>query len=471
MLQNRPPIVVVLGHVDHGKTSLLDALNKTSVAAREAGGITQSTRAFQLLNANSQLPITFIDTPGHAAFSQMRSRGGQIADIAILVVSAVDGVMPQTKESIETIQAAKIPMIVAINKMDVAGASAETVKSQLIESGVTVESFGGTVPSVEISAKTGQGLPELLDLIHLINDLNPVQADPEKPLQAIVLESSLDPRKGSLATLIIKDGTLHQGDTIYLGEKLIGKARSLSVDPALPSTPVEVSGLSQVPPVGSILSTQSSNNITSPPPLTAKPRTESENLRGGVGGGDIGSDGLKIILKADVAGSLEAITYSLPPEVKILSSGTGDITESDILSASPLGIKVLGFNVRVSGGTAKLAEIEKVTVKTFNIIYELLDYVDKLIHPKVTESVSGKADIVAEFKIEGVKIAGCKCSEGLILKTDTVRVGGKDVKIKSLKFGKTETEKIKPGQEFGVVFSPYVDFKVGESIMAIQVHG
>lgn len=467
MLQNRPPIVVVLGHVDHGKTSLLDALNKTSVSAREAGGITQSTRAFQLNTENlpadathqalqaGRTPITFIDTPGHAAFSQMRSRGGQIADIAILVVSAVDGVMPQTKESIQTIQAVKIPTIVAINKMDVAGASAETVKSQLVESGVTVESFGGTVPSVEISAKTGQGLPELLDLIHLINDLNPVQADPKKPLQAIVLESSLDPRKGSLATLIIKDGTLHQGDTIYLGEKLIGKARSLSVDPALPSIPVEVSGLSQVPPVGSILSTVSQKS---------EPKTQSPVVNSN-------TDGLKIILKADVAGSLEAITYSLPPEVKILSSGTGDITESDILFASPLGIKVLGFNVRVSGGTAKLAEVEKVTVKTFNIIYELLDYVDKLVHPKITESISGKADIVAEFKIEGVKIAGCKCSEGLILKTDTVRVGGKDVKIKSLKFGKTETEKIKPGQEFGVVFSPYVDFKVGESIMAIQVHG
>lgn len=445
MLQNRPPIVVVLGHVDHGKTSLLDALNKTSVAAREAGGITQSTRAFQLPNANSQLPITFIDTPGHAAFSKMRSRGGQIADIAILVVSAVDGVMPQTKESIETIQSAKIPMIVAINKMDVAGASAEKVKSQLAGLGETVE----------ISAKTGQGLPELLDLIHLINDLNPAQADPEKTLQAIVLESSLDPRKGSLATLIIKDGTLHQGDAIYLGEQLIGKARSLSVDLALPSTPVEVSGLSEVPSVGSILSTNSQKS---------EPKTQSPVVNSN-------TDGLKIILKADVAGSLEAIIYSLPPEVKILVSGTGDITESDILTASPLKIKVLGFNVRVSGSTLKLAEIEKVTVKTFNIIYELLDYVDKLVHPKVTESVTGKAEIVAEFKIEGVKIAGCKCSEGLILKTDTMRVGGKDVKIKSLKFGKTETEKVKLGQEFGVIFNPYVDFKVGESIMAIQVHG
>jgi len=461
MIKNRPPIVVVLGHVDHGKTSLLDALNKTNIAAREAGGITQSTRAFQLLNANSQLPITFIDTPGHAAFSQMRSRGGQIADIAILVVSAVDGVMPQTKESIETIQAAKIPMIIAINKMDVAGASAEKVKSQLAGLGETVE----------ISAKTGQGLPELLDLIHLINDLNPAQADPEKPLQAIVLESSLDPRKGSLATLIIKDGTLHQADAIYLGEKLIGKARSLSVDPALPSTPVEVSGLSEVPPVGSILSTRPSNNTTSPPPLTARPRIESENLRGGVGGGDIEPGVFKIILKADVAGSLEAITYSLPPEVKILLSGTGDITESDILTASPLKIKVLGFNVRVSGSTLKLAEIEKVTVKTFNIIYELLDYVDKLVHPKVTEITTGKAEILAEFKMNGVRIAGCKCTEGQILKGDTVRVEGREVKIKSLHLGKTETEKVKLGQEFGVVFNPYIDFKVGGSIMAIQIHG
>ncbi len=452
MLQTRPPIVVVLGHVDHGKTSLLDALNKTSVAAREAGGITQSTRAFQLPIANSQLPITFIDTPGHAAFSQMRSRGGQAADIAILVVSAVDGVMPQTKESIETIQAAKIPMIVAINKMDVTGASADLIKSQLAGLGETVE----------ISAKTGQGLPELLDLILLVNDLNPAQADPEKPLQAIVLESSLDPHKGSLATLIIKDGTLHQGNAIYLGEKLIGKARSLSIDPALPSTPVEVSGLSEVPPVGSILSTQSLNNITSPPPL---------NLRGGVGGGDIESGVFKIILKADVAGSLEAITYSLPPEVKILVSGTGDITESDILTASPLKIKVLGFNVRVSGSTLKLAEIEKVTVKTFNIIYELLDYVDKLVHPQVTEIVTGKAEILAEFKMNGVRIAGCKCTEGQILKGDIVRIEGHEVKIKSLHLGKAETEKVKLGQEFGVVFNPHIDFKLGGSIMAIQIHG
>ena len=252
MMSPRPPIVVILGHVDHGKTTLLDSLRKTNFAAREIGGITQSTRAFQLTTKDQQ-PITFIDTPGHAAFSQMRTRGGKIADIAILVIAATDGVMPQTKESIATIKSAGIPIIVTINKIDIPGASVDTIKAQLTENGVLVEGFGGNVPVVAISAKTGAGLSELLEMIHLVSSLNLPQAEPDGLLECIVLESHLDARRGPLATCIVKNGTLSVGQELFL-DKLVGKAKALTPPIAPPSTPVEILGLTSVVPVGSALS-------------------------------------------------------------------------------------------------------------------------------------------------------------------------------------------------------------------------
>lgn len=448
MQQVRPPIVVILGHVDHGKTSLLDALRKTNIAAREAGGITQSTRAFQVND------ITFIDTPGHAAFSAMRTRGGKIADIAILVVSAVDGVMPQTKESIATIKQSGIPMIVAINKMDLPGASADNIKSQLLENEVLVEGYGGDIPTVPVSAKTGLGLPELLEMIHLVSSLNPPQADPAGALECIVLESHLDARRGPIATAIVKNGTLKTGQELFL-DTLVGKAKALSVSPALPSTPVEILGLTSVVPVGSLLS---STAHVQDPTSKVKPQASNHTI-------------LNVILKADVLGSLEAITFSLPVEVNLVSSSTGEVLESDVLSAASTNSQIIAFNVKVPSSSAKLAETDKVKIHSFNIIYELLDTLDKLVHPQNLETVVGQAQILAEFKIDALRVAGCKCTSGEISKGDTIKVGDKQVRIKSLKMGKTEVEKVKTGQEFGAVFSPAVDFKVGENIIAVTTHG
>ena len=448
MKQNRPPIVVILGHVDHGKTSLLDALRKTNIAAREAGGITQNTTAFQVNN------ITFIDTPGHAAFTQMRSRGADIADIAVLVVSAVDGVMPQTKESIATIKEAGIPMIVAINKMDLPGASADNIKSQLTENEVLVEGYGGDIPTVPVSAKTGAGLTDLLEMISLVSSLQSLVSDPSGSLECVILESHLDARRGPIATGIVKNGTLTTGQELFL-DKLVGKAKALVPPIALPSTPVEILGLTSVVPVGSILTS------------TIQPQNQTSNIQRPPSNHTI----LNVILKADVLGSLEAITFSLPAEVNLVSSSTGEVLESDVLSAASTNSQIVAFNVKVPTSTSKLAETDKVKIHSYTIIYELLDALDKLVHPQSLETIVGQAQILAEFKIDALRVAGCKCISGEISKSDTIKIGDKQARIKSLKMGKAEVEKVKTGQEFGAVFSPAVDFKVGENIIAVITNG
>jgi translation initiation factor IF-2 len=459
----RPPIIVILGHVDHGKTSLLDYLRKSHIAASEAGGITQHIRSFQITTPDSQT-LTFIDTPGHAAFSQMRSRGSTLADIAILVVSSDDGVMPQTKESIEFIKKAKLPFVVALTKSDLPTANPDRVKTQLSENNVVVEDFGGDVPAISVSVKTGAGIPELLEIISLLNQLNPKLSDPNASLEAIVLESRLDSKKGPLATVIVHNGVLFIGQNLFQKD-VIGKARNL-IDPnGLPiksapaSTPVEILGLNTVPAVGSL--------ISSAPTTLLTPVSSSQQLSSN-------SNALNIILKSDVAGSLEAIIAALDPNiVNIISSSTGDISESDVLSAQGVHAIILGFNVRVPGQVAKLAEIEKVSIRTYSIIYELLDTLDEILHPKNTEVITGQAQILAEFKYESDRVAGCKCVSGEIKRGDTVKlmrgaVSVGQTRIKSLRTGKTTADKVKSGTEFGAVFSPYLDFKTNDSILAFS---
>ncbi len=470
-MQNRPPIVVILGHVDHGKTSLLDALLKTSVATSETGGITQSTRTFQLMTGNRE-PITFVDTPGHEAFLQMRSRGADIADIALLVIAGNDGVMPQTKESIATIKTAGIPTIVVVTKADLPEFNVDKIKSQLAENELLVEGYGGDIPLVAVSAKTGDGLSELMEMIHLVSSLQPPTSDPSSPLEAVVLESSLDSKRGPIAVVIVKNGTLVEGQLLYLGQKLVGKTRAITttsgekIKGALPSTPAEIMGLTEVLPVGAVVTSEPSSTTLGlrPSPPTAKPRTEGEKL-----GGERGV--VKIILKADVAGSLEAVQASLPAGVVVVSAGTGDILESDVLLAQSTGSDVMGFNTKVSSSVVKLAERDKVKIYTTKIIYELLEKIDLLVHPKETEKIVGKANVVAEFKIDGQHVAGCKCTEGEIKKASQVRLGEKTMRIKSLRLGKTEIESVKAGQEFGAIFSPVVDFKIGDIIIAVEVYG
>lgn len=460
MMQNRPPIVVILGHVDHGKTSLLDFLRKSNITDSEVGGITQSTRAFQVGG------ITFIDTPGHAAFSAMRQRGKNIADIAILLVAADDGVMPQTKEAAKLLLDSQSHFVVAINKIDLPGANVQKVYTQLSEIGVLVEGFGGTIPVVSISAKTGTGIPELLEMLDLLASLNHPQADPDGELEAAVLESRLDAKRGSLAIVVVKNGTLKIGQELFL-DRLVGKAKAIittqgeTVSQAGPSLPVEILGLSEVLPVGSIIGSQINKlQVKSQAPTTAP----------GV---------IKLILKADVLGSLEAILASLNPQAEILISGTGEISESDILAAAPLDIPVIGFNVRISGSVAKLAEIEKVKIKTFNIIYELLDYVDllvqKALNPRAHEKIVGEAEIAAEFDMNNTHVAGCKCAAGVIAKSDQLHLlrNGEiiqDLRIRDMKSGKSDIGQVKAGGEFGCVFSGKVDFKIGDRIIAYTTH-
>jgi translation initiation factor IF-2 len=461
-MQNRPPVIVILGHVDHGKTSLLDYLKKSNIAARETGGITQHIRSFQIATKDYGI-MTFVDTPGHEAFTKIRERGSKIADLAILVVAADDGVKPQTIESIEFIKNSHLPFVVAINKSDMPAADPDRVKTQLTESGVVVEDFGGSIPVSVISAKTGKNVPELLELVHLVVSMDPPRADVLASLELIVLESHMDSKKGPLATILVKNGTLKTGQDLFQTEK-IGKAKAIfdfegkSLTEALPSQPVEILGLNLTPEVGSVIS----DKPVSGPSASQKPKSDTAPSE----------KKINLIIKADVAGSLEAIIAHLPPEIEVIASGTGDITENDILLADTSKSRVIGFNLKPSGSITKLAETEKVSLKTFPIIYELFDYLNDLLHPEVTEKIKGTAAVLADFKINSDRIAGCRCTEGVLTKSDTVRVerSGQVIgtsRIKSLKIGKNDVQSVKPGAEFGAILSPYVDFKIGDAIIAI----
>lgn len=465
MLQNRPPIVVILGHVDHGKTTLLDFLRKSNIASGEVGGITQSTRAFQV--TNNQSLITFIDTPGHAAFTKMRMRGNNMADMAILIIAADDGVMPQTIESAKLLLENNTPFVVALNKCDLPGINTQKIFTQLSEIGVLVEGYGGTIPVVSISAKTGSGVPELLEMLNLISELNPPQADPDASLEAVVLESRLDPKRGAMAVVVVKNGTLFKGGSLYTNHG-VGKVKAIYattgelLDSAVPSTPVEIFGLSEVVAVGKTIGSQKVNHSI----VSETPKTKRSDAV------------VRVILRADVLGSLEAILASLDPQIEIALCGTGDISESDILSAAPQNIPIIGFNVRISSSAGKLAETEKVKIKTFEIIYELLDYlkilVQKTLNPRAHEKILGEAEITAEFNMNGDHIAGCKCTTGQINKTNQLHLSRgseiiQDIKFRTMRTGKSELGSIKAGNEFGAVFSGQVDFRINDRIIAFTI--
>lgn len=471
--QVRPPIVTILGHVDHGKTTLLDFIRKSSVAAHEHGGITQAIGAYQAV-VDGRL-ITFIDTPGHAAFEKMRSRGAKVADIAVLVVAVDDGVMPQTVEAIKHIREAKIPMIVAINKIDIPGlnlpAQVEKTKRQLSSSQVLVEEYGGDVPLVSLSAKTGQDVEKLLEMILLVAEVNEIKGDPSLPAQGVVIEANMDKNKGPVATVVIRDGTLKKGGVVKVGGAQ-GKIRTLldstgkQLDSAGPSTPVEILGLSAVPTVGSVLGEE-----VEPAPK-AQVLSLIDKLR------QEGSEGLNIVIKADKAGSLEAIedaVSSLSSEsetVKIVSKGTGDISENDVELAAATKALIVGFNIKISPQVGKLAETERVLVRTYSIIYELIeelkDVAAGMLAGELREEILGVAQIVAEFPFgKNGRIAGCKVLEGTISKGPKTRVVRGDqvigeVRIKSIKHLKEEVAKAEQGQDCGLMFEPTIDFQVGD---------
>jgi translation initiation factor IF-2 len=478
----RPPIVAVLGHVDHGKTTLLDYIRKTSVAAREHGGITQHIGAYQIVygpKSKDQRIITFIDTPGHEAFAKIRSRGAAVADIGILVVAADDSVKPQTLESIRQLKASQTSIIVAINKMDVPGANVEKVKSDLAKAGIQVEGFGGDIPFVQISAKTGDGVQNLLDLILLVADMKELHIDPAAPAEAVVIESKLDKFRGMVATLIVKSGTFSTGKSLFEGDIPVGKVRAMfdfdnkKLDIASPSCPVELLGFTKLPTIGSQITELAGAGEAkhAQPVLAAMSALDfMANMD------EEAKKKLKLIIKADTGGSLEAITEALPQkQIDIVKTAVGDINEADIFEARSTGSIVIGFNVKSGAAVEKIARFEKVIVRVYTIIYELIDEMEEVVEGMkelvVTERELGRGTIIAQFPFDHDRIAGTKITMGRLAKGDTVRVMRDEVeiaraRIRSVHKGKEEATKIEVGGECGILFDKKVDFLLKDDIIA-----
>lgn len=469
----RPPIVVVLGHVDHGKTTLLDTIRKTTIATGEAGGITQRIGAYQVEIPKGK--ITFIDTPGHEAFSQMRSRGVTIADIAVLVVAANDGVMPQTEEAISIIKKANIPFIVALNKVDLPEADPEKVKGQLAKKEVLVEKYGGDVVVVPLSAKTGQGVTDLLDVILLLTEMKGITGKAEDPLSGVVIESKLDKHRGNLATILLTGGTIKTGQTFY-AEAISCRVRAMHdsagkiVTEALPSFPVEVMGWEKLPQIG--------GRISVTPGAAASEASRFQTKEFSLPPLETATK-LRMILKADVAGSLEAIVASLPENCEIVDRGIGEISESDILLAKSTGSIIIGFCVKSSGSVTHLAMTEKVRIKNYTLIYELLEEVNEVVDllnkPAEQEQLLGEAHVLAEFKSNDERVAGCKIASGRVARGDLIKIMRKTEevgrgRVKSMKQGKSDAPKIEAGGECGIVFDKKLDFAIGDRIIAYRLH-
>ena len=465
--ENFPPVVAVLGHVDHGKTTLLDVIRKTGVAKREHGGITQKIGAssVEIDHEGSKRRITFIDTPGHEAFVKMRGRGAQAADIGLLIVSCVDGVMPQTKESINLLKSSKIPYIAVLTKSDSEQRNPEKVKQALIKEEVMLEGYGGDIPVIEVSARDNTNIKELLDLILLVSDLHPggVNIDSASPFRAIVIESKQDPKAGPKATIIIKNGKISVRDEITTGD-VAGKVRSLisdsgkQVQEASVGDAVEILGFDRVPEVGSVVYKGSEKQ--------GEEKTEKRPLKNEEGI-------ISIILVADTLGSLEAIYSSLPSKINVILKKTGDITTADVLLAKSTGALVLGFNIKIKPDVAKLASTEKVLVKNYTIIYEMLDEIKDVVEGKelsLMEQVYGVAQILASFPYEKTKVMGIKVLKGRVAKGDRVRIERGDQvigkgHINSVRQAKVSTSRVETGSEAGIVVSSAIDFMIGDMVI------
>ena len=497
LTDKRPPIVTVMGHVDHGKTSLLDYIKKTNIAIGEAGGITQHIGAYSInVNGNK---ITFIDTPGHAAFSAMRQRGAQVTDIAILIVAADDGIMPQTKEAIKYIKESNVPMIVAINKMDKPEANVERIKQQLAENDVLPEEWGGDTICVPISAKTGAGVDKLLEAISLVADISELKTKIDAPAMGTVLESKIDKGRGAMATIIIKIGTLHIGDFIVCGTAS-GRVRGMvnyqgeNLKSAGPSMAVSVLGLTELPESGETcyvvdekfakdLVAERLNKIKI---AKAKTNSQSASLESFLATPkDQVLKVYNVLVKADVQGSAEALNDNLSnmhnDEVKVtvIRSSVGAINESDVLMAHASGAIIIGFNVKPDPKAKQIAEKNGVTIKFFKIIYETMDFVqseiDKLLTPKYTENVIGNVEVRQLFKISSVgTIAGSYVIDGQINRTSKVRVirNGKVITtcdVETLQQGKDAAKSVKAGFECGIKLKDFNDVLVGDKLEVFEL--
>ena len=492
----RPPVVTIMGHVDHGKTTLLDAIRKTNVAEGEAGGITQAISAYQV-KYNDKL-ITFIDTPGHAAFTEMRARGASITDIVIIIVAADDGVMPQTREAIDHAKAANVPIIVAINKMDKPGANPDKVMNDMAEAGLMPEEWGGDIIFTKLSAYTGEGIGELLENILLIADINNYRANPNRYAMGTVVESKLDKHVGPIVTVLVQNGTLRLGDPIVVGTAF-GKIRTLRNDKgeeitkALPSQPVEITGLNEVPSAGdrfmSFATEKEAKNIASVRKEQA--RVRENKAKSAVSLDDLFAkigEGLKeinVIIKADVNGSAEAVKNSLQKievdgvKINVIRSSVGGITESDIVLAKASNAVIIGFNVRPSKGIQDKAKDEGVDIRFYNIIYKAVEEMEAamkgMLDPEYEEKILGTADIRQIFKFSKIgNIAGCSVSDGIIKRDSQARIIRDGVVIYDGKIGSLQREKdsvkeVKKGYECGITIDGFNDIKIGDTIEAYEM--
>ncbi len=493
-LQPRPPVITIMGHVDHGKTSLLDAIRDARVVAGEAGGITQHIGAYQV-KTDGGTTLTFLDTPGHAAFTSMRSRGAQVTDIVVLVVAADDAVMPQTIEAINHAKAAEVPMIVAINKIDKPEANPDKVRTDLLQHEVIVEKMSGEVQDVEVSAVTGQGLDELLEAIALQAEILELKANPDRAAQGAVIEAQLDVGRGPVATVLVQNGTLRQGDIFVVGEQY-GKVRALindkgdRVKEAGPSVPVEVLGLNGTPEAGDVLNVTETEAQARE--IAAYREQAAKDKRAAAGAAttleqlmqkakeDENVAELPILVKADVQGSAEAIVQAMEKigndevRVRVLHSGVGAITETDIGLAEASGAPVMGFNVRANASARNTANQKGVEIRYYSVIYDLVDDVKAaasgLLSAEIREKFIGYAEIREVFKVTGVgKVAGCLVTEGVARRSAGVRLLRDNVVIhegtlKTLKRFKDEVAEVQSGQECGMAFENYDDIRAGDVI-------
>lgn len=483
-----PPIVTVLGHVDHGKTTLLDTIRRTHVAEQEEGGITQHIGAYEVEWKGRS--ITFIDTPGHEAFTAMRARGAQVTDIAVLVVAADDGVMPQTREAIHHAQAAKVPLLVAINKIDLPTANPERVKQQLADIGLIPEEWGGETIVVPLSAKTGQGVEDLLEMILLLAEMEGLRGDPRKPAEGVVIESSLQKGQGPVATLLVLDGTLRRGDFLVVGTAY-GRVRQMldhlgrPVKEAGPSKPVQVIGLSEVPEVGTKievvedertarrLAEERREQLREKQLQRSQPSLESLLQRS-----EEGKKVLHLILKADVVGSLEAIGAAIARlsneevSIEILHTGVGAITQSDVLLAEASKALIVGFRVGISGADRQLAEGMGVQIKQYNLIYDLLEgmreLVSGMLEPRWEEIVLGHAQVLQVFRVARFgQVAGCRVVDGRLVRGEKVRVARQgsilfEGRLDSLRRVQEDVLEVPAGQECGVGLLGFNEFQPGD---------
>jgi translation initiation factor IF-2 len=497
----RPPVVTIMGHVDHGKTSLLDAIRETNVAGGEAGGITQHIGAYKVKITKTDSPafgreIVFLDTPGHEAFTRMRARGAKVTDIVVLVVAADDGVMPQTLEAMDHAKAAKVPIIVAVNKIDKPDALPERVKKQLADRGLMPEEWGGTTVFVDVSAKQHTNLNLLMEMICLVADIQDLKANPERSASGTVIEAKVDRGRGSVATVLVQNGTLHIGDNFILGNTF-GKVRAMFddrgsvVEEAPPSTPIEVLGLEGLPQAGDqllvVAEREKARQVSEFREQKAREASLAKSYKISLEGlaeqiKTAGTKELPIILKTDVQGSAEVLADTLTRfsgdkvKIKILHTGVGAINENDVLLASASNAVIIGFNVRPERKAQELAEQEKVDIRLHSIIYELQDEIKKamagLLEPIIKETYLGRAEVRDTFRVPKVGvIAGCYILDGLIKRDSDVRLlrDGVQVykgKVTSLKRFKDDASEVRNGMECGIGISNFNDIKKGDVIEA-----